>query len=84
MSFFYLNQTLGSLGFFARGIAGIGVLVWAYFYSNKAPQIKKALLILGCVFGTLLLLRILFSILSLWTGWALYPYFSAPHQYYWG
>ena len=84
MSFLFFNQTLGTMGLFARGIAGIGVLVWAYFYSNKAPQIKKALLILGCVFGTLLLLRILFSILSLWTGWALYPYFSAPHQYYWG
>ena len=84
MSFLFFNQTLGTMGLLARGIAGIGVLVWAYFYSNKAPQIKKALLILGCVFGTLLLLRILFSILSLWTGWALYPYFSAPHQYYWG
>ena len=84
MSFLFFNQTLGTMGLFARGIAGIGVLVWAYFYSNKAPQIKKALLVLGCVFGTLLLLRILFSILGMWTGWALYPYFSAPHQYYWG
>ena len=84
MSFFFLNQPLGTMGFFARGIAGIGVLVWAYFYSNKAPQIKKALLILGCVFGTLLLLRLLFSLLGMWTGWALYPYLSVPHQYYWG
>ena len=84
MSFLFFNQTLGTMGFFARGIVGIGVLVWAYFYSNKSPQIKKALLVLGCVFGTLLLLRILFSILGMWTGWALYPYFSAPHQYYWG
>lgn len=84
MSFLFFNQTLGSLGFFARGIAGIGVLVWAYFYSNKTPKLKKALIILSCVFGALLLLRLVFSILSLWTGWALYPYFSAPHQYYWG
>ena len=65
-------------------IAGIGVLVWAYFYSNKAPKLKKALIILSCVFGALLLLRLLFSVLSLWTGWALYPYFSVPHPYYWG
>ena len=84
MSFLFFNQTLGTMGLFARGIAGIGVLVWAYFYSNKAPKLKKALIILSCVFGALLLLRLVFSILSLWTGWALYPYFSAPHQYYWG
>ncbi|MDD2993485.1 MAG: hypothetical protein PHG73_08065 [Pygmaiobacter sp.] len=84
MSFWFFNQALGSMGFFARGVAGIGVLVWAYFYSNKAPKLKKALIILCCVFGALLLLRLLFSILSLWTGWALYPYFSVPHQYYWG
>jgi len=62
-SIFSIWQLFSGFGFIARGAVGFVVLLGAYFYSGRKPELRRAALIVGIVFGVLTVLAAVCAVL---------------------